>query len=294
MNVGGERFKVKPLKWGSETDWVTAIKELHEGAMKADIAIRRAQIADQLHQLLDKKRDEERGDMETTTLESGQTIDHHSLDKCASNPCAIHNPTKGPWDDWPRYYNEDNGLMYRMCPHNVLHPCVEDAIRIVKAITIVTEIIRVLLGHACCNQCVCLPRTGLPAEVFTGPAVVLPQHGAPLRLPAPQVQRTPDPNKYLKQWLWDRRLDIRPTELLMVLFNDIVDNHEITEIEVFPRRVRFSCSNECEGAFERYKFDGAWDYHKTSSGHYCPTMAMALMAGFDPIEDWNSGDEDGD
>jgi hypothetical protein len=311
MNIRGNYPKAP------EVNWAEAIKELHEAAMKADTVIRRAQIADQLHQLLDEKRDEERGNMETTTLESGQIIDHHSKDKCGSNPCAIHNPTKGPWDDWPCFYNEDNGLIYRMCPHNVLHPCVEDAIRIVKNTTDVDTIVN-MLAHGCCNDCVCMPRTGLPDQVFKGRAITFPlpipaptlaptlaaypgapstvtaQDGAPPGRPVPQVEQTLNPNKYLKDWLWIRRLEIQPMVLLQILYNDMLDRHEIREIDVFSTRVVFSCADDCEGAFARDSSDGTWNYHKTLHGHYCPTMAMALMAGFEPTEDWNIDDEEGD
>lgn len=56
----------------------------------------------------------------------------HEPYQCHGPWCVIHNPAPGPWSDWPTHWTEGrdgdtiHGWMGRICPHGVIHPCVED------------------------------------------------------------------------------------------------------------------------------------------------------------------------
>lgn len=250
-------------------------------------------IANQLRGLLIEK-ELERREMETTTLETGKTVGHHERDDCAGEPCVIHNPISGPWSDWPRTYSGFTGFIYRICPHGVVHPCVEDAVRIVKTIRDKEDVVN-KLAHACCNECMCLPRTGLPEAVFSGAEIRLPD-AVPLPVADVAVQEVEserNPNLYIANWLNKNGRQVGHLPLLMWLNNDVTDQHKITYVDLHSGYFEYECDNDCEGSFRRTR-SGEWNSHSSWAGHYCPVMSLALALGYEP-QDWNlDGEEDED
>lgn len=84
---------------------------------------------------------------ESYTTGSGQQLANvHRADECLG-VCVIHAPIDGPWRDWPTYWIEDIGMMYRTCPHGNLHPAIEDWLRSPSAVT----------SHDCACDCQCGP-----------------------------------------------------------------------------------------------------------------------------------------
>lgn len=58
-------------------------------------------------------------------LESGQVLQTHDRTDCVGRFCAIHQPMPGPWQTWPRYWDEDTVRLVRVCPCSVEHPVAE-------------------------------------------------------------------------------------------------------------------------------------------------------------------------
>lgn len=84
--------------------------------------------------------------MEHTLLESGQVILHHPRTDCIGRWCAIHQPMPGPWNNWPRQWRDDRGILERVCACGVGHPVAEDYGRVDTV-------------HGCCG-CRCHPDFG--------------------------------------------------------------------------------------------------------------------------------------
>lgn len=59
---------------------------------------------------------------ETTELESGQVLTHHRRDECDGMPCCVHAPSEHGMSGWPRQWHPITNTMYRVCPHNAIHP----------------------------------------------------------------------------------------------------------------------------------------------------------------------------
>lgn len=51
----------------------------------------------------------------------------HARGECALPHCCIHNPTEHPLRSAPLVWREDLRLIYRECPHGLLHPDVDSA-----------------------------------------------------------------------------------------------------------------------------------------------------------------------
>lgn len=69
--------------------------------------------------------------MEYHQLESGQMLKSHPIQDCQGDDgmygvyCAVHKPMPGPWESWPRSWENERGILTRMCPHGALHPVAE-------------------------------------------------------------------------------------------------------------------------------------------------------------------------
>lgn len=46
----------------------------------------------------------------------------HPPERCAGEPCVIHNPSDHHMREWPTNWRGDTGVMERMCPHGIGHP----------------------------------------------------------------------------------------------------------------------------------------------------------------------------
>ena len=57
---------------------------------------------------------------------TGQTILVHPKEKCSSDNCVIHNPSRHSMSSFPTHWRDDIGLMERVCPHGVGHPDPDD------------------------------------------------------------------------------------------------------------------------------------------------------------------------
>lgn len=51
----------------------------------------------------------------------------HTADRCAGQPCCIHNPTKHHMADWKPRWDDDWKQLWRVCPHGFNHPDPDDA-----------------------------------------------------------------------------------------------------------------------------------------------------------------------
>lgn len=60
--------------------------------------------------------------LETVALTSGQTIDAHPAGTCAGPTCCIHRPGDHHMVGWPQRWNDDDGMMERLCRHGKSHP----------------------------------------------------------------------------------------------------------------------------------------------------------------------------
>lgn len=59
---------------------------------------------------------------ESTRLESGQVIRHHTKADCSGN-CCLHGTSKHDSCRMPRSWRVDRGIIEHQCPHGVGHPC---------------------------------------------------------------------------------------------------------------------------------------------------------------------------
>ncbi len=59
-------------------------------------------------------------------LGSTRLIKTHPPDRCAGNPCPVHNPSDHHMKEWPQNYRDDRGMTERICPHGVGHPDPDD------------------------------------------------------------------------------------------------------------------------------------------------------------------------
>jgi hypothetical protein len=65
----------------------------------------------------------------------------HDQEKCAGQPCVIHNPSDHHMQDWKLNWRADRGIMERLCPaHGIGHPDPDDLNR--NGV------------HGCCGCCV--------------------------------------------------------------------------------------------------------------------------------------------
>jgi hypothetical protein len=92
--------------------------------------------------------------VEQHILELGQVIQTHELGTCMGEWCAIHRPMPGPWSTWPRYWQEEEGRMVRVCRCGIGHPVAE-----MYAWAIVSGRIW-QLPHDCCGIHPCTPIDG--------------------------------------------------------------------------------------------------------------------------------------
>lgn len=72
------------------------------------------------------------GQRETFITGTGQElVAVHSAESCIATWCVVHNPAPGPWIQWPTWWpSPDMGvrMFFRKCPHELMHPAVEDMI----------------------------------------------------------------------------------------------------------------------------------------------------------------------
>jgi hypothetical protein len=72
--------------------------------------------------------------MSTWTTGVGQRlIQVHPEDQCATEHCVIHNPSEHHMRDWPTFWvqaptRDRRGVMYRICPHEFIHPDPDDLV----------------------------------------------------------------------------------------------------------------------------------------------------------------------
>lgn len=92
--------------------------------------------------------------MEQHVLELGQVVQTHERVDCLGQWCCIHRPMPGPWADWPRYWQVEEGIMVRVCRCGVGHPVAEMYEYAITA----GQIIR--LAHDCCLIHPCTPLDG--------------------------------------------------------------------------------------------------------------------------------------
>lgn len=59
-------------------------------------------------------------------VEGGAVMRVHPPERCAGEPCCIHNPTEHHMRAWPMNFRADIGVMERTCPHGVGHPDPDD------------------------------------------------------------------------------------------------------------------------------------------------------------------------
>lgn len=137
------------------------------------------------------------GTQEQHELESGQVLNTHAVDECAGTWCAIHKPQPGPWQEWPRMWREDRGIMERVCPHGVGHPIAEMydwAIENNRGFDLI---------HGCCAECVCSPRAA-KRDAFLHSGLSSEHHNLRIAIPdsePPKVSTVPVP--------YDEGADIR-------------------------------------------------------------------------------------
>lgn len=55
----------------------------------------------------------------------GQTVMVHPSESCTP-PCAIHAPSDHAMRSWPTYWNIEEGVVERICPHEIGHPDPDD------------------------------------------------------------------------------------------------------------------------------------------------------------------------
>ena len=53
-------------------------------------------------------------------------VNVHTVDRCAGQPCCIHNPTQHHMADWRPSWDDRAGTMWRVCPHLIRHPDPDD------------------------------------------------------------------------------------------------------------------------------------------------------------------------
>lgn len=53
-------------------------------------------------------------------------VNVHDPERCAGNPCPIHNRTRHHMRRFPQHFRGDRGFMERTCPHGVGHPDPDD------------------------------------------------------------------------------------------------------------------------------------------------------------------------
>lgn len=53
-------------------------------------------------------------------------VNVHTQDKCAGQPCAVHNPTHHHMAAWPHVWNDVLISMWRACEHGMIHPDPDD------------------------------------------------------------------------------------------------------------------------------------------------------------------------
>jgi hypothetical protein len=75
----------------------------------------------------------------------------HSADKCAGQPCVMHNPSQHHMVDWPCNWRDDIQLMERLCQHNVGHPDPD-------CVAYITQMLGEAVIHGCCADGCCRPR----------------------------------------------------------------------------------------------------------------------------------------
>jgi hypothetical protein len=227
--------------------------------------------------------------MELVQLESGQNISVHCQDKCNGQPCVIHNQVDGPWSEWPRMFHEANSITYRICPHRIAHPSVEDVARILRGAWTGEQKVR-YIQHACCEICVCLPRAGLPAEVFYGPAipVVLPVER--LDEDASASDKNPDPNWWAQDYISIQR-SVMDVNLWILLSDGVLNKHHINSVDAFSEAAAVDCDNECITRIELT--NGTWRIKDRDGNHWCPAVAIACLAGWIP-QNWSFEDEEED
>lgn len=233
-----------------------------------------------------------------TILESGQKLHHHTKSTCEA-PCALHSPIDGPWAEWPRLYWPGRGCIYRVCPHNMAHPAVEQAIYLIKHGE------GEKLAHKCCNECMCLPRATLPDSLFNGDFIPVPltllnwahwtepkeQESEP---ESEQNNENRDPNLWAGHYLdINLRLSNVPLDFFNLLRTDMLDQmdgHYIIEVTGFNDDSRYSleCVDHCSLTLQK---DGKGKWFNNGKS-WCPVVEIALLAGWEP-QNWNDGD-DGD
>lgn len=239
----------------------------------------------------------ERGTTETarglTILESGQTMLHHPLENC-EGPCALHSPVAGPWDGWPLFFHDRRKGLYRVCPHNIAHPAIEQALYWIRH----GEPEKI--EHSCCPECMCLPKQTLPPELLSGGVINIPSTLLGWATTSGQVddpiKKEADPNKYARDYLdkYLRGNDTIPVGLYTVLVTRMLDeeHHFIRSVYVENGNyMRLECADGCS-AYYKKRDGGEW----VSTGEsFCPVPEIALLAGWVP-ETWDldNGDEDGD
>lgn len=229
-----------------------------------------------------------------TELESGQVIHHHPKDRCQA-PCALHAPMEGPWSEWPRQYIDTANMIYRVCPHNIAHPAIEQVLFAIKTGK------PGLIAHECCHACppgTCMPRTGIPDEFFDGDLVHVfcrlinwadREEDVKSNEPKPEPEKTKlqkpegqidydDPNWQAQNYLHRYRL-VMPSEFYGLLSVNMLSAHHITVVEeINGTRCNAECSDDCNNNI--IKRDGRW---KVVSS-WCPTIQIALHAGWEPVE----------
>lgn len=65
--------------------------------------------------------------MERYITSIGQPLEGvHPPEKCAGDACVIHNPSDHHMKEWPMDWNQQRGMMFRLCEHFVGHPDPDD------------------------------------------------------------------------------------------------------------------------------------------------------------------------
>jgi hypothetical protein len=253
-----------------------------------------------------QKADMSKTDEGVTTLESGQTITHHRKGECISTACTLHNPMPGPWDDWPRFYRADSRGIYRLCPHNIGHPAIE------QVVYWLSNGQEDLVPHRCCDQCPCMPKGAVPEGYFQGPRIGVPLSlydwaGTPriptleevdeaALVPIPMVenpvlrQGTPpnpdDPNVWTGSYLDMNRVNF-DAKFYDLLRRDMMKTHHINEVmSSGGGDYDVVCNAECR--VDLHNYNGEW---KNLNSGWCPNVEIALAAGWKPAE-WSIEDSD--
>lgn len=236
-----------------------------------------------------------------TVLESGQKLNHHTKSTCEA-PCALHSPIDGPWSEWPRQYWNDSHLVgiYRVCPHNIAHPAVEQAIYVIK------QGRPEQLHHECCPVCVCMPRAALPNELFMGKPVLvhfnlrdwattLVQEEEEKESAPEASNESKDPNVWVANYLdTNVRLSDVPLDFFTLLRSSMLDSetgHYINEIAGGENDSYYvlHCRDECDLTLKKDR-DGKW---RSVGESWCPVVEIALLAGWVPSEwDWEDEEDD--